>query len=55
MTSSMRKDAVSLFLNWFRQLAFHGRIESDDYESLESIYQNEEEVKTMLGSVDISL
>ena len=47
-SSEADKDAVSLFLNWFRQLAFHGRIESDDYESLESIYQNEEEVKTML-------
>ena len=42
------RQAVSLFLNWFRQLAFHGRIESDDYESLESIYRTEEEVKTML-------
>ena len=42
------KEAVSLFLNWFRQLAFHGRIESGDYQSLESIYRNEEEVKTML-------
>ena len=40
--------AVSLFLNWFKQLAFHGRLESDDYESLESIYRTEEEVKTML-------
>ena len=47
-SSEADKDAVSLFLNWFRQLAFHGRIEYDDYESLESIYQNEEEVKTML-------
>ena len=36
-SSEADKDAVSLFLNWFRQLAFHGRIESDDYESLESI------------------
>ncbi len=47
-SSEADKEAVSLFLNWFRQLAFHGRIESDDYQSLESIYQNEEEVKTML-------
>ena len=47
-SSEADKAAVSLFLNWFRQLAFHGRIESDDYELLESIYQNEEEVKTML-------
>ena len=42
------KEAVSLFLNWFKQLASHGRLESEDYESLESIYRNEEEVKTML-------
>ena len=42
------RQAVSLFLNWFKQLAFHGRIEPEDYESLESIYWNEEEVKTML-------
>ena len=42
------RDAVSLFLNWFKQLAVHGRIKPADYQSLESIYQNEEEVKTML-------
>ena len=42
------KQAVSLFLNWFRQLALHGRVESEDYQSLEYIYRNEEEVKTML-------
>ena len=47
-SSESDKQAVSLFLNWFKQLAVHGRLESDDYESLESIYQNEEEVKTML-------
>ena len=47
-SSEVDKEAVSLFLNWFRQLAFHGRIESEDYQSLEYIYQNEEEVKTML-------
>ena len=47
-SSESDKKAVSLFLNWFKQLAFHGRLESDDYESLESIYRTEEEVKTML-------
>ena len=47
-SSEVDKEAVSLFLNWFKQLASHGRLESDDYESLESIYRNEEEVKTML-------
>ena len=47
-SSEVDKQAVSLFLNWFRQLALHGRIESENYQSLEFIYQNEEEVKTML-------
>ena len=47
-SSEADKDAVSLFLNWFRQLAFHGRLESEDYQSLETIYRTEEEVKTML-------
>ena len=47
-SSEEDKEAVSLFLNWFRQLAFHGRVESSDYQSLESIYRTEEEVKTML-------
>ena len=47
-SSEEDKEAVSLFLNWFRQLAFHGRLESSDYQSLESIYRSEEEVKTML-------
>ena len=47
-SSEVDKQAVSLFLNWFRQLALHGRIESGDYQSLEFIYRNEQEVKTML-------
>ena len=47
-SSERDKKAVSLFLNWFKQLAIHGQLESDDYESLESIYRTEEEVKTML-------
>ena len=47
-STEVDREAMSLFLNWFRQLAAHGRIESVDYESLESIYLNEEEVKTML-------
>ena len=42
------REAVSLFLNWFKQLSAHGRIRPEAYESLESIYQTEEEVKTML-------
>ena len=47
-SSEVDREAMSLFLNWFRQLAAYGRIESVDYQSLESIYRNEEEVKTML-------
>ena len=47
-SSEADKGAVSLFLNWFKQLALHGRIASEDYESLETIYRNEEEVRTML-------
>ena len=47
-SSERDKEAASLFLNWFRQLALHGRIEPGDYQSLELIYRNEEEVKTML-------
>ncbi len=47
-SSEVDREAVSLFLNWFKQLAAHGRIESEDYQSLEYIYRNEEEVKTML-------
>ena len=42
------KQAVSLFLNWFKQFSAHGRIRPEDYKSLEHIYQTEEEVKTML-------
>lgn len=42
------KDAVSLFLNWFKQLALHGRIPPGDYQALEHVYQTKEEVQTML-------
>jgi len=42
------KQAVSLFLNWFKQLSESGRIDKEDYKSLEGIYTNKREVKTML-------
>jgi predicted transposase/invertase (TIGR01784 family) len=42
------KQAVSLFLNWFRQLAVHGRIEAEDYEALSEVYHDREEVHSML-------
>lgn len=42
------REAVSLFLNWFKQLAEHGRIKKADYKSLEKIYTDKEEVRSML-------
>jgi len=42
------KQAVSLFLNWLLQLSEHGRIDKVDYQSLERIYKDKEEVREML-------
>jgi predicted transposase/invertase (TIGR01784 family) len=42
------KEAISLFLNWFKQLSEHGKIERVDYKSLEKIYTKNEEVQAML-------
>lgn len=42
------KQAVSLFLNWFRQLALYGSVSPEDYEKLDTIYRTKEEVRTML-------
>jgi cobalamin-dependent methionine synthase I len=42
------KQAISLFLNWFRQLAIHGRVNAEDYTSLVEVYRSVEEVKGML-------
>ncbi len=42
------KQAVSLFLNWFKQLSQHQRIEPEDYTQLEQVYRNAEEVHAML-------
>jgi hypothetical protein len=42
------KGPISLLLNWFIQLRKHGRIPEDDVEKLERIYEDKEEVKTML-------
>ncbi|NJN83060.1 MAG: Rpn family recombination-promoting nuclease/putative transposase [Caldilineaceae bacterium] len=40
--------AVSLFINWFRQLAAHGRIEQTDFSTLEREFRRKEEVSAML-------
>jgi hypothetical protein len=42
------KQAVSLFLNWFRQLALYGKVSPEDYEKLDVVYRTKEEVQTML-------
>lgn len=42
------KQAISTFLNWFKQLAENRKIESSDYHELERVYKNTGEVKEML-------
>ena len=42
------KQAVSLFLNWFRQVSAQGRNREIDPEALSQVYQNREEVQSML-------
>lgn len=42
------KQSVSLFLNWFRQLALYGKVSPDDYAQLDTVYRTKEEVRTML-------
>ena len=37
-----------LFVNWFRQLAAHGRMGSTDFAAIEEQYLTREEVKSML-------
>ena len=42
------RQAVSLLVNWFRQLMEHGEVEADDYRELEFVYHDVEEAKGML-------
>jgi predicted transposase/invertase (TIGR01784 family) len=44
------KQAVSLFLNWFRQLALYGKVSPEDYAKLDIVYRTKEEVQTMLAT-----
>ena len=37
-----------LFLNWFKQLANYGKIDPEEYGSLEAAIQSKEEIKSML-------
>ncbi|MEK8017901.1 MAG: Rpn family recombination-promoting nuclease/putative transposase [Candidatus Parabeggiatoa sp.] len=45
------KQAVSLFLNWFKQLAVHDRIDERDYSTLHQIYANTQEVNMLMTSI----
>jgi len=45
------KQALSLFLNWYRQLAVHGRIDESDYRAFEKIYRNREEVHMLENAI----
>jgi hypothetical protein len=42
------KQAVSLFLNWFHQLAVYGKVSPADYATLDHVYRTTEEVRSML-------
>jgi len=45
------KEALSLFLNWFKQLFIHGRIAESDYQTFERIYKDKEEVNMLIESI----
>jgi len=45
---SEEKLAISLLLNWYEQLVVHGFREKIDYESLEQVYREKQEVNVML-------
>lgn len=45
------KQAVSLFINWFRQMAIHNRIRGEDYVLLHEAYRSSQEVQTMLTTI----
>jgi predicted transposase/invertase (TIGR01784 family) len=42
------KRAISLLINWFKQLVVHGRRDQIDYQELEKVYASKVEVTTML-------
>lgn len=42
------KQAVSIFLNWFRILSKNGKIEQEDYNRMEELYKDKSEVSSML-------
>ena len=48
---SRDKRAVSLLLNWFKQLAVHGRIDKSDYKVLERTYHDPKEVNMLINAI----
>jgi hypothetical protein len=42
------KQAISILLNWFKQLMLRGKQAENDWQELNDIYQNQEEVRSML-------
>lgn len=49
---SANKHAISLFLNWLKQLAVHRRIEQADYQTLDRVYQDTQEVSMLINSIE---
>ena len=48
MFQKVDKQAISLFFNWFKQLSENKRIDESDYQELEHVYKDAEEVRAML-------
>jgi predicted transposase/invertase (TIGR01784 family) len=42
------KEAISILLNWFKQLSLRGKQSKYDYHAIETIYQTKDEARTML-------
>ncbi len=40
------KEAISILLNWFKQLSLRGKQSKYDYQAIETIYQTKDEART---------
>jgi hypothetical protein len=40
------KEAISILLNWFKQLSLRGKQSKHDYHAIETIYQTKDEART---------
>jgi len=45
------RTAISLFINWFKQLALRGRIIPSDYQACEQLYYDEQEVSMLITAL----